>query len=193
MKTLLWVAAIGLVAPGCAVNAPQMAWGKPGVTRIDYGTEVGMCTGHAAMQSSGGNGANTAGGISGTNSTASSSPAPSGASVSNTAAATGGASTGSRSGPSPGGGSTYSGMATSDYAARAATQQQAQEMAAQRARAEALRGCLTERGYQEFALTAEQRAHLATLKKGSAEYHEYLYQLGSNAEIVGKQSRAPGQ
>jgi 3-oxoacyl-ACP reductase-like protein len=150
-----------------------------------------MCTGRAAMQTSGGNGANSAGGINGTNSTASSSPAPSGSTVSNTAAATGGASTGSRSGPAPGGG-TYSGMATSDYASRAATQQQAQEMAVQRARAEALKGCLTERGYREFALTAEQRTHLSTLKKGSAEYHEYLYQLGSDAAIVGKQSRAPG-
>jgi hypothetical protein len=182
-----------VAASGCATNAPQMAWGKPGVTRIDYGTEIGMCTGHAAMQGSGGNGAHTAGGINGSNSTASSSPAPSGASISNTAASTGGASTGSRSGPSPGGGGNYSGMATSDYAARAATQQQAQEMAVQRARAAALRGCLTERGYQEFALNAEQRAQLAKLKKGSAEYHEYLYQLGSDAEIVGKQSRAPGQ
>lgn len=193
MRTLLLVAGIGLVAGGCATHAPQMAWGKPGVTRIDYGTEVGMCTGRAAMQTSGGNGANTAGGISGTNNTVSTNPAPSGSSVSNTAAASGGGATGSRSGPSPAGGSTYSGMATSDYAARAATQQQAQEMAAQRARAEALKGCLTARGYQEFALTAEQRAHLATLKKGSAEYHEYLYQLGSDAEIVGKQGRAPGR
>jgi hypothetical protein len=193
MRTLLWVAAIGLVAVGCAANAPQMAWGKPGVTRIDYGTEVGMCTGRAAMQNSGGNGANTAGGISGSNSSAgSSSPAPSGSSVSSAAAATGGSSSASRSGPSPAGGN-YSGMASSDYAQRAATQQRAQEMAVQRARAEALKGCLTERGYQEFALTAEQRAHLATLKKGGAEYHEYLYQLGSDAEIVGKQSRAPRQ
>lgn len=192
MRTLLWVAAIGLGASGCATNAPQMAWGKPGVTRIDYGTDVGMCTGRAAMQGSGGNGANTAGGISGSNNTVSSGPVPSGSSVANSAAATGGASSASRSSPTPAGG-TYSGMATSDYAARAATQQQAQEMAAQRARAEALKGCLTERGYREFALTAEQRTHLATLKKGSAEYHEYLYQLGSDAEIVGKQSRARGQ
>jgi hypothetical protein len=64
-------------------------------------------------------------------------------------------------------------------------------MTAQRARAEAFKTCLVERGYQEFPLTPDQRAHLATLKRGTNEYHEYLYTLGSDAEIVAKQSRAP--
>jgi hypothetical protein len=79
-------------------------------------------------------------------------------------------------------------MASADFAQRAATQQRTAEMAAKRARAEKLNSCLVERGYQEFALTAEQAAHLAKLPKGSNEYHEYLYKLGTDAEIVGKQS-----
>jgi hypothetical protein len=51
-------------------------------------------------------------------------------------------------------------------------------MALRRAQAETYRSCLLERGYSEFALTAEQRAHLGSLKAGSNEYHEYLYSLG---------------
>ena len=39
-----------------------MAWGKPGVSKVDFGTDVGMCTGMAAMQNTG-DGSNTAGGI----------------------------------------------------------------------------------------------------------------------------------
>lgn len=193
MKTLMLVAGIGLALSGCAGTAPQTAWGKPGVSRVDYGTEVGMCTGHAVMQNSGGNGAKTAGGISGSNNSAGDRiPTGSEGGGSAAAAAAAGSSSAPVSAPVPAGG-TYSGMASSDFAQRAATQQRAQEMAAQRARSEALKGCLTGRGYQEFALTAEQRAHLATLKKGSDEYHEYLYQLGSNADVVAKQGRAPAK
>jgi hypothetical protein len=191
MKTLVVVAGLGLAVSGCASTAPQTSWGKPGVSRVDYGTEVGMCTGHAAMQNSGGNGTNTAGGISGSNNAAVVNPPGSSgtASSSSAAAASGGGSSAPVSAPVPAGG-TYSGMASSDFAQRAATQQRTQEMAAQRARAEALKSCLTGRGYQEFALNAEQRAHLATLKKGGEEYHEYLYQLGSNLEVVAKQAAA---
>lgn len=169
-----------------------MAWGKAGVSRVDYGTDVGMCTGLAAMQDSGGNGANSAGGISGTNNPSNTSSAGSSGSMASNRAASAAASgtpTTASAPPVPAGGS-YSGMASADFAQRAVTQQRAQEMAAQRARSDALKSCLTGRGYQEFALTAEQRAHLATMKKGSTDYHEYLYQLGSDGEIVGKQSRS---
>jgi hypothetical protein len=74
-------------------------------------------------------------------------------------------------------------MASSDYAQRAATQQRTQEMMVKRARADTLKGCLTERGYREITLSAEQRAHLATLKAGSNEYHEYLYKIGSDPAV----------
>ena len=78
-------------------------------------------------------------------------------------------------------------MTSGDYASRAATQQRAQEMAAQRARSEALKSCLVGRGYREFALTAEQRAHLATLTRGTHEYLEYLHSIGSSPETVAGQ------
>jgi hypothetical protein len=148
---------------------------------VEYGTDVGMCTGLAAMQS-GGNGANTAGGISGKNN------APE---KGNEGAAGGqaGISGPSRDAPMPAGGA-YSGMASADFAQRAATQQRTREMAEQRARSESLRSCLAGRGYQEFALTEEQRAHLATLRKGGNEYHAYLYTLGSDPEILSRQNLA---
>lgn len=189
MRALMLVAGIGLALSGCASPGPPTAWGKPGVSRVDYGTEVGMCTGVAAMQNSGGNGSNTAGGISGSNNSPdTNSQGASGSASANAAAATGGGSS-PVSAPIPAGG-TYSGMVSSDFAQRAATQQRAQEMATQRARSEALKSCLAGRGYQEFTLTGEQRAHLATLKRGGNEYHEYLYQLGSNGDVVTRQSLA---
>jgi len=190
MRTPLLLAGISLALSGCASTAPQTAWGKPGVSRVDYGTEVGMCTGFAAAQESGGNGANGAGGISGSNNSATAnSPGASGAAASNSAAASGNA----RASPEPlPPGGNYSGMVSADFAQRAATQQRSQEMATQRARAVAFKSCLTERGYREFMLTAEQRAHLASLKKGGNEYHEYLYQLGSDAGVIA-QGSAPGK
>jgi uncharacterized protein YceK len=172
MKALLLISGVALVVSGCASTSTQTAWGKPGVSRTDYGMDVGMCTG-LASQEGGGGPTNTAGGINGRNNTAGG----------------GGAGQASPSPSVPANG-TYSGMASADFANRAANQQRTQQMAEQRARADALKSCLVDRGYQEFALTAEQAAHLATLHKGSNEYLEYLYKLGSDAEIVGKQSRA---
>ncbi len=175
MKAIFLIAGIAIAASGCATTATQTAWGKPGVSRTDYGTDVGMCTGFASQEGGGGP-ANTAGGINGRN---------------NTSAGGGtGAEQASASVPAMG---TYSGMASPDFAQRAATQQRTQQMAEQRARADALKACLVERGYLEFALTPEQAAHVATLQKGSNEYLEYMYKLGSDAEIVGKQSRAPAK
>ena len=189
MRTLLFNAGVVLVLSGCASTAPELAWGKPGVSKVDYGTDVGMCSGFAVAKNTG-NGGNTAGGIDGKT-------------IANTASpgidpmpqpANGGtaAQTEHARAPIPASG-TYSGMATADFAQRAATQQRTAEMTAQRARAEAFKTCLAGRGYQEFPLSADQRAHLATLKRGTNEYHEYLYELGSDAEIVGKQGRAPAK
>jgi hypothetical protein len=195
MKTFLVTVGIALVLGGCASTATQMAWGKAGVSKVEYGTDVGMCTGLAVAKHAG-NGANTAGGISGQNNTNGTDKMSAiGTNSANVANATAGQSTGSAGSQpaTPIGGGSYSGMASADFAQRAATQQRTAEMAAQRARAAALRSCLVERGYQEFALSAEQAEHLATLKKGSSEYHEYLYKLGSDAEVVGKQRRPPAK
>ena len=175
MRTVFFVAGIALALSGCAATAPQMAWGKPGVSKVDYGTDIGMCTGQASMQNANGSN-NNAGGIKGRNNSA----------------AGGGSGAASPDASVPAGGA-YSGMATSDYAQRAATEQRTKEMNEKRARAEALNSCLIGRGYQEFALTPEQAAHLATLQKGSNAYLEYLYKLGTDPEVVRKQSGAPAK
>ena len=73
---------------------------------------------------------------------------------------------------------------------RAATQQQAQEVAANKARAQRLKSCLVERGYTEFALTSEQRAHLATLPEGSDERREFLFKLGTDPAVLKSQALA---
>jgi hypothetical protein len=170
MRTLYFVVGIALALNGCAVTGSQMAWGKPGVSKVDYGTDVGMCTGLAAQKNVD-DGNHTAGGVKGRNNSAGG----------------GGSGQASPDASIPAGGS-YSGMASADYAQRAATEQRTQEMNAQRARNEALNSCLIGRGYQQFALTPEQAAHLATLQKGSNEYLEYLYKLGTDGEVVRKQS-----
>jgi hypothetical protein len=162
-----WVAA-GLVVAfsGCSTTTgPVTAWGKPGVTKPEFGNDIGMCTGLAAQQSSG-SGTNTAGGVSGRNNSSSAGSATAGASSGTVA------------------GGTYQGMASGDFAQRAATQQRAQEMAAKRMQADAYRNCLAQRGYKEFTLTPEQRAKLGSFKAGTEEYYEYLYTLGSDPKVV---------
>jgi hypothetical protein len=166
---------------GCATSGPETAWGKPGVTPYVYAADIGLCSGLAARQNAG-SGMNTAGGISGQNN----SP-PTESPGRNTQRNTGGppqagAAAASVSLPAAG---TYSGTASVDYAQRAATQQRAQEMLAKRAQAEVFRSCVTERGYREFVLSPQQRAHLATLKSGSGEYLAYLHKLGSDPAVVG--------
>ena len=129
---------------------------------------------HAARD---GNGANTAGGISGQN-PLHQPQSPSGSGVRQGQPLPGRHRPTGRSIDSAA--ATYRDSASADFVQRAATQQRAQEMAAQRARAEALKICLVERGYTEFALTAEQRAQLAKLPQGSDERREYLYKLGTD-------------
>ena len=167
MKTIILSAAIALALSACTTTPHATAWGKANVSKKEYGTDVGMCNGLASMEGSG-NGANTAGGMQG-----------------NRASGAGAANQGGSLGTL--GGGTYTGTASPDLVNRAATQQQSQEMASKRARDETLTRCLTERGYTKFALTPEQNAELAKLKVGSNEYHEYLYKLGANAEVVSKQ------
>jgi len=183
MRTLTLFAGLVLTVSCCASNAPQMVWGKPGVSKVDYATDVGTCTGLAVTKPTG-NGANSAGGVDGKAITNAASPPTPMTPPPQTGGPNG--QTQHVEAPLPAAGS-YSGMVSSDFAQRAATQQRAQEMAAQRARSEALKGCLVGRGYREFALTAEQRAHLATLPKGTHEYLEYLHSIGSNPEVVAGQ------
>jgi hypothetical protein len=185
MKSILFAMAAALSLGGCAATGPATAWGKPGVSKLDYGTDLGMCTGLAAQRGSG-SGANTAGGVQGANNqpimdrqrgssvNPGSGPTPASNAASSASLPTGG---------------TYSGMASADYAQRAATQQRSQEMLAKRLQAEAFKSCISERGYKEFALTAEQRAQLAKLKAGSNEYHQYLHAISSDPAVVGASAK----
>lgn len=182
MRTLILVMGSVLTLSSCASTAPQKAWGKPGVSKMDYALDVGMCTGLAVTQG-GGHSANSAGGIDGRTIENTANPPI----VYTPTPASGPNQTTHVEAPMPTNGG-YSGMASADYAQRAATQQRTQEMATQRARAEALNSCLVGRGYQEFTLNTEQRAHLATLTKGTSEYLEYLHSIGSNPETFARQA-----
>jgi hypothetical protein len=167
MKTIILTGALAIALSACSTTAHNTSWGKANVSKVDYGTDVGMCNGLASLENSG-NGANTAGGMNGSRATGA-----------------GSANAGGSSGTL--GGGTYTGTASPDLVNRAATQQQSQAMAAKRFREDTLSRCLTERGYSKFALTAEQNAELAKLKAGSNAYHEYLYKLGADPEVVSKQ------
>jgi len=195
MKQFLVVATAAGVAilSGCA-SAPQTAWGKANVSKVDYGTDIGMCTGLAAMRN-GGNQANTAGGTSGQNT--SSRPPDQSNQGGPAADAPGGPSTSSSPGSIganlPSGSGMYQSNTPQDVVQRAANQQQAEVMAAKRARADALKGCLVGKGYTEFTLTPEQQKHLLTLKPGSNEYHQYLYSLGADPAVLKTQSSPVGR
>ena len=47
-----------------------------------------------------------------------------------------------------------------------------------------LDGCLTQFGYRRFGLTDAQLARLDTLPHGSVERREYLFSLGSDAQVL---------
>src|SRR5690349_676602 len=195
MKKLLALTTISLIVTGCASTGPATAWAKAGVSRIDYGTDLGMCTGYASMAGAG-NGANQAGGISGQNSgamgTSTEDQQRAGAGAAGQPPPTSGPRNNAGAPGSgtafPTGGGAYRDSASSDMVQRAATQQRTQEMAKQRARQLTLSNCLTERGYTEIKLTPAQRAELGTLQHGSKEYHEYLYKLGADPEVIKAQS-----
>lgn len=184
MKSISWAVCGMAILAGCSVNAsgPTTAWGKKGVTMLDYRTDAGQCALVGATHSTNSNGAKQAGGISGSNPTAPTQAASGSAS----AGSVGAGSTGGTN--SLGGNGVYRDNTPADVVNRAAMQQRTQEMAEQKARKEALSSCLVSRGYTEFQLTAEQRAELAKLPQGSAERREYLYKLGTDEEILAKQS-----
>jgi hypothetical protein len=187
MKSTSLLVCAATVLAGCSLNSstPVTAWGKKDVSMLDYRTDAGQCALIGVTRPVEGNGANTAGGISGQNSPIPQ-QGPSGANVARD-------SNSGTNGPNPSGsgqnsGPTYRDSASADFVSRAANQQRAQEMAAQRARHEALKSCLINRGYTEFQLTAEQRAELSRLPQGSNERREYLYKLGTDPDVLTRQS-----
>ncbi|MEO8063674.1 MAG: hypothetical protein ABI821_13100 [Pseudomonadota bacterium] len=185
MKSILSVACAVAVLLGCTVNGstPVTAWGRKDVSMIDYRTDAGQCAVLAATTTPDSNAAKTAGGINGENGGAPPAPQASGAAT----AAAGGSTAGSGGTPSVTGG-TYRDSASADFVNRAAMQQRTQEMAAQRVRTDALKSCLAGRGYTEFELTAAQRDELSKLPQGSDARRDYLYKLGTDPEVLSKQS-----
>jgi hypothetical protein len=188
MKPIYWVVCAAATVMGCSVNSstPTTAWGKKDVTMINYRTDGAECAVLAATTNTGENGANTAGGISGSNASVPQQRASGGSSASagpSAGASSGGAQT-------VGGGGMYRDSGSADLATRAAMQQQSAEMAANRARSDRLKSCLVSRGYTEFSLNAEQRAKLATLPQGSDERRDYLYKLGTDPAVLEKQAVA---
>jgi hypothetical protein len=186
MKTLLLVAVAGVSFTGCTMNSsnPVTAWGKQGVSMLDYRTDGGQCAVLAATATPESNAAKTAGGIYGQNGSA---PTDAGrGSAGAGAGQAGGAGATSGTVSTNGGSGAYRDSASADFVQRAAMQQRTQEMALQRARSDALRMCLVERGYTEFQLTSEQRAQLAKLPQGSDERREYLYKLGTDPQVLSK-------
>jgi hypothetical protein len=186
MKSSAPAMCVVAVLAGCSLNssAPLTAWGKKDVSMLDYRTDAGQCAIIAVTLATEGNGANTAGGISGQNSPVPR-QGPSGSDVARSAGPNGPGPVASN--PSAGG-PTYRDSASPDFVSRAANQQRDQEMAAQRARKAALRFCLASRGYTEFELTAEQRAALSKLPQGSDERREYLYKLGTDPDVLSRQA-----
>jgi hypothetical protein len=186
MKTISLVVGTAICLAGCSVNGgtPVTAWGKKDVSMLDYRMDGGQCAVLAATHSTGDNAANSAGGVNGQNSVVPASPGASGSAPSTSGSST--SSTAGGSGTATAG--TYRDTPSADYVNRAAMQQRTQEMAAQRARSDNLKTCLAGRGYTEFALTAEQRAELAKLPAGSDARRDYLYKLGTDPDVLARQS-----
>jgi hypothetical protein len=189
MKSATMIAAVAFALAGCTLNgsAPITAWGKNGVSMVDYRTDAGQCTVLAATAISDTNSARSAGGISGMNSGIPNSPGASGSASAVAASQAGGLPLIS--------GSLYRDSAPADFVNRAAMQQRTQEMSTQRFRTDALKSCLSSRGYREFELSAAQRADLARLPAGSEARRAYLYKLGTDPDVLRKQSisrRGPG-
>jgi hypothetical protein len=180
MKTYLLLALGAPLLVGCAATAPSTSWGKEGwgkegVSMEDYRLDGALCAALAAGRKPVDNGANSAGGINGKNSSTPSTP---------TVATGPGSGQASGAAFPTGGGGAYRESASPDMVSRAATQQRAQELAVQRARSDALKSCLVDRGYTEFRLTPEQRKHLATLPEGSDVRRAYLHKLATDPEVL---------
>jgi hypothetical protein len=184
MKSISLVVCTAALVAGCSVNGstPVTAWGKKDVSMLDYRTDAGQCAVLATTKPTETDAAKQAGGINGQNSGAPTQQASGSASAGSAGA---GGSTGA---VNPVGGGTYRDSASADFVNRAAMQHRTQEMSEQLARNNALKSCLVNRGYTEFELTAEQRTQLAKLPMGSDERREYLYKLGTDADVLSKQS-----
>lgn len=185
MKSIFLIAVSAALLSACAASGPKTAWGKPGVTKVEYVTDLGTCTAQAAMTQSKDGNSEVAGGLSGQNSNANNGMKDANRPSGPPPAAGGGSSAGAAA---PIGGSIYRDSAPQDVVNRAANQQQQAEIVASHAKANAMKSCYVERGYKEFKLTPEQRAKLSTMQVGSNEYLQYLSTIGADPAVVNAQA-----
>src|SRR5262245_17065634 len=116
MKSILLAVFAAFTASACVTSGPATAWGKEGVSMLDYRTDGGQCAVIAATQPSDSNGDHAAGGLSGKNETTRLPQAGSGDST---------ASSGATGSAFPtGGGGMYRDNTNVDTVARAANQSQ---------------------------------------------------------------------
>ena len=149
---------------------------------LDYRTDGGQCAVYAATATPETINNNVAGGIDGQNGTVPVLKEPPHNTDPNGSSAP-------TATPFPtGGGGAYRENASPDFVSRAANQQQAREIAVQKARTQALKNCLVERGYTEFNLTAEQKAERKAMPLGSDERRVYLHTLGTDAGVLKSQA-----
>lgn len=184
-KNLSATIALACLAAACASGpgGPTTSWGKAGVSMVDYRVDAGQCAVMAATAGTNENGAGAAGGLNGSNAQ----PTTGGGAGAAIAAGPSAGSTMSATGGMPTGSSMYRDSPPEDFTARAAMQQRTAELEATRARQRIQQDCLRQRGYREFRLTDEQRAHLATLPEGSDERRQYLYSLGADPNVLAHQ------
>jgi hypothetical protein len=172
-KALLITASIALAACATVGSEASTSWGKPGVSLVQYWTDSSECAlaGAAAQNASGTN-------IDGTG-------------TASDYSRIGGGSSGATGVPNDMRpvGTHGSEVDTNmyDVAARARYNAALQQRNADLARKAAVESCLTERGYHQFRLTAEQSAHAATLAEGSRERREYLHGLAADPAVQAAQ------
>ncbi len=154
------------IAACASTAAPSTSWRKPGVTLTQYWTDSSECALEGATaQARAENGDLEASGSS---------------DYGRAGNASGGASQGGGNSVAPVG--AHGDEVRVDIGGAVARQRYAEAqrtLAIQQARENAVLGCLTGRGYQQFTLTAEQEAHLSTLAQGSTERRAYLHSLAS--------------
>ena len=125
MKSILLAVGAALAVCACtSTTAPQTAWGKEGVSMLDYRTDGGQCAVLAATTPAEGNGANSAGGMDGVSPTRLPDSGGSSRSTSTTSGAPPSSGPSSAAFPTGGGGA-YRDNTDVDMVSRVATQQQA--------------------------------------------------------------------
>jgi len=191
MKAPLLAVLAAIISSACVSRAPSTAWGKEGVSMLEYRTDSGQCAVVAATFDPKQSGANTAGGISGQNVMTPTRPGD--AAISEGANKDLNPGAADQRAPISGSGGSYRDSDNADFVQRAITQQRSQEMADQRMRAGVLKSCLVERGYTQFALTNAQQKELAKLEPGSTERRAYLYKLGTDPGVLTTQKTAPAK